>query len=138
MSPERAVVRRAGPNDHCLPDFASMSYWRTFLVVVLLALSLPIQSFAAVSMPCAGAAVPHEDQALHTTPTAQDGHHDHARHASSCAACVSCCFGSAMPGALEAPAAASVGVTTVAPPRSAGDVSFLTGGIDRPPRRMPV
>ncbi|WP_175978091.1 hypothetical protein [Burkholderia sp. BCC1047] len=117
-----------------------MSYWRTFLVVVLLALSLPIQSFAAVSTPCAGAAVPHQDNAPHTMPAAQDGHHDHGDHArhASCAACVSCCFGPAMPGALEASAAASVGVTTVAPPRSTGGVSFLTGGIDRPPRRIPV
>ncbi|MBR8235257.1 hypothetical protein K6W26_12260 [Burkholderia sp. AU42008] len=118
-----------------------MSYWRTFLVVVLLALSLPIQSFAAVSMPCAGAAVPHEDNAPHTIPAAQDGHHDHgdrARHASSCAACVSCCIGMGMAGAPAAPVMASVRVTTVARPRSAGGVSFLTGGIDRPPRRIPV
>jgi len=118
-----------------------MSYWRTFLVVVLLALSLPIQSFAAVSMQCAGAAVSHGDNAPHTISTPQDGHHDHgdhARHATSCAACVSCCFGTGMSGAPAVPAAASVGVTIVAPPRSAGGVSFLTGGIDRPPRRMPV
>ncbi len=45
-----------------------MSYWRTFLVVVLLALSLPMQSFAAVSMQCAGAAVPHEEKAPHAMP----------------------------------------------------------------------
>ncbi|WP_175884003.1 hypothetical protein [Burkholderia sp. BCC0044] len=118
-----------------------MSYWRTFLVVVLLALSLPIQSFAAVSMQCAGVAVQHEDNAPHTMPAAQDGHQDHgdhARHASSCAACVSCCFGTGMAGAPTVPAAASARVTTVAPPRSAGGVSFLTGGIDRPPRRIPV
>ncbi|NTZ87521.1 hypothetical protein FCJ61_32165 [Burkholderia metallica] len=118
-----------------------MSYWRTFLVVVLLALSLPIESFAAVSMQCAGAAVLYEEKAPNAMPAAQDGHHDHgdhARHASSCAACVSCCFGTGMSGAPAVPAAASVGVTIVAPPPSAGGVSFLTGGIDRPPRRMPV
>ncbi|KVT04356.1 hypothetical protein WT24_25385 [Burkholderia sp. MSMB1078WGS] len=118
-----------------------MSYWRTFLVVVLLALSLPIQSFAAVSMPCSGAAARHGDNASYAMPAAQDGHRDrddHARHAPSCAACVSCCFGTSMSGALAVPAPASVGVTIVAPPPSAGGVSFLTGGIDRPPRRMPA
>ncbi|WP_175876775.1 hypothetical protein [Burkholderia sp. BCC0097] len=118
-----------------------MSYWRTFLVVVLLALSLSIPSLAAVSMQCAGAAVPQEETASHAMAAAQDGQHDHgdhARHASSCAACVSCCFGTGMSSAAAVPAAASVGVTIVAPPRSAGGVSFLTGGIDRPPRRMPA
>ncbi|MBK1824845.1 MULTISPECIES: hypothetical protein [Burkholderia cepacia complex] len=121
-----------------------MSYWRTFLVVVLLALSLSIPSFAAVSMQCPGAAVPQEEKASHAMPAAQGGHHDHgdrgdhARHASSCAACVSCCFGTGMSSVPAVPAAASVGVTIVAPPRSAGGVSFLTGGIDRPPRRMPA
>ncbi|KVL08064.1 hypothetical protein [Burkholderia sp. MSMB1826] len=118
-----------------------MSYWRTFLVVVLLALSLPIQSFAVVSMPCSGAAMRHADNASHAMPAAQNVHHDHgdhARGASSCAACVSCCIGTDMSGALAVPAATSVGVTIVAPPPSAGGVSFLTGGIDRPPRRMPA
>ncbi|HEM7804059.1 hypothetical protein [Burkholderia sp.] len=118
-----------------------MSYWRTFLVVVLLALSLPIQSFAAVSMQCASVAAPHEEKVSRAMPAAQDGHADHgdhARHASSCVACVSCCFGTGMSGAPAVPAAASGGVTIVAPPPSAEDVSFLTGGIDRPPRRMPA
>ncbi|WP_253195891.1 hypothetical protein [Burkholderia cenocepacia] len=78
-----------------------MSYWRTFLVVVSLALSLPIQSFAAVSMQCASVAAPHEEKVSHAMPAAQDGHADHgdhARHASSCVACVSCCFGTGMSG----------------------------------------
>nr|WP_237666261.1 hypothetical protein [Burkholderia sp. KCJ3K979] len=74
-----------------------MSYWRTFLAVVLLALSLSIPSFAAVSMQCPGAAVPQEEKASYAMPAAQGGHHDHgdrddhARHASSCAACVVMC-----------------------------------------------
>ncbi|WP_343726358.1 hypothetical protein [Burkholderia seminalis] len=114
-----------------------MSYWRKFLVVVLLALSLTIQSFAAVSMQCAGVAVMPAEAAPH----AQEGRHDHdghARHASSCSACVSCCFGTGMSGAGAVPAVTSVGVAIAAPPPSAGGVSFLTGGIDRPPRAIPV
>ncbi|MBN3819204.1 hypothetical protein G3N57_22455, partial [Paraburkholderia sp. Se-20369] len=38
-----------------VPDSASMSYWRKFFIVVLLALSLPGQSFAAAAMSCAAA-----------------------------------------------------------------------------------
>ncbi|WP_322084702.1 hypothetical protein [Burkholderia sp. BCC1972] len=120
-----------------------MSFWRKFLLVVLLALSLPIQSFAAASMPCAGAgagAVPVEE-APNAMPAAQAGHHDHdghARHASSCPACVSCCFGTGMSGAPVVPAAADVSVAIISQPPSVVVVSFLTGGIDRPPRRMPV
>lgn len=34
-------------------DFAPMSYWRKLILVLLLMLSLPVQSFAAVSMICA-------------------------------------------------------------------------------------
>ncbi|CAB3749910.1 hypothetical protein B7G54_31375 [Burkholderia puraquae] len=114
-----------------------MSYWRKFVVVVLLALSLPIQSFATVSMPCAGVVAPHAEDAAHTMPVAQDGHRDHgghARHAPACSACVSCCFGTGMSGVPAVPAAADVRVAILSPPLSAVMVSFLTGGIDRPPR----
>ncbi|WP_333991560.1 hypothetical protein [Burkholderia cepacia] len=118
-----------------------MSYWRKFLVVVLLALSLPIQSFATVSMQCERAAVAPMEAASHTMPAAQDGHHDadsHARHAPACSACVSCCVGAGMSGAPAVPAAAGVRAAIVSPPPAAGVVSFLTGGIDRPPRRLLV
>ncbi|MDR0246646.1 MAG: hypothetical protein LBJ65_34060 [Burkholderia sp.] len=118
-----------------------MSSWRKFLLVVLLALSLPIQSFAAVSMPCERVAVAPMEAAPHAMPAAQAGHagHDsHAPHAPSCSACVSCCFGTGMSGAGAVPAATSVRVAIVAQPLSAVVVSFLTGGIDRPPRRMPA
>ena len=66
-----------------------MSYWRKFILVVLLALSLPIQSFATVSMQCAGAAVPHAEEAPHTMSTeqgARGNHGDHESRAASCAA----------------------------------------------------
>ncbi|WP_175997676.1 hypothetical protein [Burkholderia stabilis] len=118
-----------------------MSYWRKFILVVLLALSLPIQSFAAVSMQCAGAAVPHAETAPHAIPGAPGSHHDHGNHtthAPSCSACVSCCFGTGMSGALAVPAVADVRGAIVSPPPSSVVVSFLTGGIDRPPRRRPA
>ncbi|ERJ37552.1 hypothetical protein L810_8069 [Burkholderia sp. AU4i] len=118
-----------------------MSYWRKFLVVVLLALSLPIQSFATVSMQCERVAIAPMEAASHTMAAAQDGHHDadsHARHAPACSACVSCCVGAGMPGAPAVPAAAGVRAAIVSPPPAAGVVSFLTGGIDRPPRRLLV
>lgn len=115
-----------------------MSYWRKFILVVLLALSLPIQSFATVSMPCAGAAAPYANEMPHAMPAVRDGHPDHDSHAPSCSACVSCCVGTSMPGAPALPAVSGISVTIVAHPPSAVVVSFLTGGIDRPPRRIPV
>ncbi|WP_321783662.1 hypothetical protein [Burkholderia pyrrocinia] len=121
-----------------------MSYWRKFILVVLLALSLPIQSFATVSMQCAGAAMPHGEAAPHTMPIAQGTHgshadHDgHARHVPSCAACASCCFGTGMSGAPAVPAASDVSIAIASYQPSAVVVSFLTGGIERPPRRTHV
>jgi len=118
-----------------------MSYWRKFILVVLLALSLPIQSFATVSMQCAGAAVPHAEEAPHTMSTeqgARGNHGDHESRAASCAACVSCCFGTGMSGVRAVPAAADASIAIASYPPSAVVVSFLTGGIERPPRRIPV
>ncbi|WP_193101476.1 hypothetical protein [Burkholderia sp. Z1] len=115
-----------------------MSYWRKFILVVLLALSLPIQSFATVSMPCAGAVVPDANEMSHAMPVVQDGHPEHDSHAPSCSDCVSCCVGTSMPGAPAAPAASGTSVTIVAHPPSTVIVSFLTGGIDRPPRWIPA
>ena len=60
-------------------DSVPMSCWRKFLIVLLLVLSLPVQSFAAVSMKCEsshfmgeGMSARHE----HWGPMTQ--HHDHA------------------------------------------------------------
>ncbi|MGS0896778.1 hypothetical protein ACVBGC_30225 [Burkholderia stagnalis] len=127
-----------------------MSSWRTFLLVVLLALSLPIPSFAAASMPCggspgasawnaAGAGNVHDPAGAHAMPGAQGDRPDrasHARHAMSCTGCVSCCFGAAAPGepGIAAPADASRAIVSTSPPAAA--VSFLTGGIERPPRAL--
>ncbi|RQS19331.1 hypothetical protein [Burkholderia sp. Bp8998] len=128
-----------------------MSYWRKFILVVLLALSLPIQSFATVSMQCAGAvaAVPHaEDGASADGPAAphamqrahggQHEHDNHARHATSCSACGACCLGTGMAEVPAVSVAPDIGVAIVSFAPSTVVVSFLTGGIDRPPRRLPV
>ncbi|PRF98607.1 hypothetical protein [Burkholderia ambifaria] len=128
-----------------------MSYWRKFILVVLLALSLPIQSFATVSMQCAGAAaaVPHaEHEASADHPaaslamqSAQGGEHahvDHVRHASACSSCGACCIGTGVADPPAVSAASGIGIAFVAFAPSPVVVSFLTGGIERPPRRLPV
>ncbi|WP_175798462.1 hypothetical protein [Burkholderia ambifaria] len=125
-----------------------MSYWRKFILVVLLALSLPIQSFATVSMQCAGAvaAVPHAEHeasadhpaaslAMSSAQGGEHAHEGHARHASSCWAC---CFGTGMTDSPAVSAASGIGIAFVAFAPSPVVVSFLTGGIERPPRRLPV
>jgi hypothetical protein len=128
-----------------------MSYWRKLLIVVLLALSLPVQSFAAVSMKCvparasvgelpvrhAGYEMSGHHHGMHAMVVADDGHHhDHGRshHVHSCSTCASCCFGSALPATpiVAATPDATRFVTSIPP--SAGVVSFLTDGIERPPR----
>ncbi|KUY59437.1 hypothetical protein [Burkholderia sp. RF2-non_BP3] len=124
-----------------------MSYWRKFILVVLLALCVPIQSFATVSTPCAGAAVPHAgggvdaQAASHAMPGAHGERHeddDHARHATPCPACGSCCFGSGMAEAPAVSVTSDVGLAIVSSAPSTVVVSFLTGGIDRPPRRISI
>ncbi|AOJ88595.1 hypothetical protein WS87_17740 [Burkholderia sp. MSMB0856] len=126
-----------------------MSYWRKFILVVLLALCVPIQSFATVSTPCAGAAAaaPHAgpgvdaQAASHAMPSAHGEWHehgDHARDATSCSACGSCCVGSGMAEAPAVSVTSDVGLAIVSSAPSTVVVSFLTGGIDRPPRRIPV
>ncbi|VWD38393.1 hypothetical protein BLA18112_06589 [Burkholderia lata] len=131
-----------------------MSYWRKFLLVVLLALSLPIQSFATVSMACAGGdvAMPHVEDGVsaveagpHAMPNTQGGqqkhrheHGDHARHAQPCSACGSCCLGTGMVDLPAMSAASNIGVALVSVAPTPVVVSFLTGGIDRPPRRLLV
>ncbi|MFM0412549.1 hypothetical protein PQR31_38125 [Paraburkholderia dipogonis] len=130
-----------------------MSYWRKLFVIVLLMLSLPVQSFAAISMKCEsshfgsdGASVQHTDadEATHShhhahgVMIADADHHAHhhgdAHDAHSCASCASCCFGVGLPvlPTLATPAGL---VHLAAPlPPSTDVASFLTGGIERPPR----
>lgn len=131
-----------------------MTYWGKLFIVVLLALSLPVQSFAAVSMKCAIV------DATAEAPLGYAGHDlfahelasneavaralDHDRHpcescrAHCCSTCASCCFAIALPvhSTLAMPPDATRVVTHFPP--SAGVVSFLTGGIERPPRYAPI
>ncbi|MBS2132206.1 hypothetical protein KEX41_28900 (plasmid) [Burkholderia thailandensis] len=134
-----------------------MSYWRNFFIVVLLALSLPVQSFAAISMKCVAAYAddsevhaPHEEEAgsahrphaTHDMALADNGHYHHhhgvAHQAHSCSTCASCCFGAGLPTVPVVAVSADVRRATVSFPPSAGVVSFLTDGIERPPRSLPV
>ncbi|WP_431261588.1 hypothetical protein [Burkholderia contaminans] len=122
---------------------------------MLLALSLPIQSFAAVSMACAGAvvAMPHAEDgasaddavAPRAMPNAHGGQHkdehahdDHARHAQPCSACGSCCLGAGMADLPAMSVVSGIGIARVSFAPTPIVVSFLTGGIDRPPRRLLV
>ena len=129
-----------------------MSYWCKLFIVVLLALILPVQSFAAVSMKCAIADTDagkasfgyaaHDrlahGLALHeVVAQADDGNRRpcdscHARSCLTCASC--CCFGIAVPAVptVAMPTDATRVITRTSP--SADVVSFLTDGIDRPPR----
>lgn len=130
----------------------AMPYWRKFILVVVLALSLPAQSFAAASMMCGlgvghgSNASPHthhhhsasvtgddkivEAQGTHATgqSTGSHGHH----HA--CSSCASCCFGAAAVGVSAPSNFTEIAHTIVLPSMPLPVVSFLTGGIERPPR----
>ena len=129
-----------------------MSYWRKLFIVVLLALSLPAQSFAAVSMKCvladadAGKAplayAEHDLSARGlasqqiVAPADDDEHRQcDTCHAHSCSTCApGCCFGIALPAAptVATPPDATRVLIRISP--SAHVMSFLTGGIERPPR----
>lgn len=145
--PGRAESRGIEP---LVLDSAPMSYWRKLIIVVLLALSLPVQSFAAVSMKCvparanAGEAPPlhamHDMSGHHhdmlEVALADDHHpHDHggSHHAHPCSTCASCC-GAALPAVSVVVATSDVTRVVTRIPPSAGVVSFLTDGIERPPR----
>ncbi|MFM0228361.1 hypothetical protein [Paraburkholderia dipogonis] len=140
-------------------DFIPMSYWRKLFIVVLLVLSLPVQSFAAVSMKCesshsvgdaaptrheaAGAMARHHDHAAmmaeqgDTLASAHLQHHSSAgaeHHAHACSACASCCFGGALPITPLATLSANAAHFSVPLPPAVRVASFLTGGVERPPR----
>jgi hypothetical protein len=138
---------------NCMLDFRTMSYWRKLFIVVLLALSLPVQSFAAISMKCesshfggevasaqhedADASVPHRH--MHDLTVTDSDHHGHpaggdVHHTHSCSTCASCCFGGALPAAPIVAASADVVHSALTSPRSDRIASFLTSGIERPPR----
>lgn len=140
-------------------DSVPMSYWRKLFLVVLLALSLPVQSFAAVSMKCeslqvggegvsmfhenAGEATHQHDPAATMADSANDDagaqvqNHSHpggAHHVHACSACASCCFGGGLPAAPLAAISADAVHFAVPLPPTVRVASFLTDGIERPPR----
>ncbi|SEJ84361.1 hypothetical protein [Paraburkholderia diazotrophica] len=136
-----------------------MSYWRKLFIVVLLALSLPVQSFAAVSMKCglghSGEGMPSHhhlvqvglddsDHNVHTAASLEhthpEGHHhgDAHHHAHSCSTCASCCFGVAMLSVPLIPASTEAVHFHTPSPLATPVASFLTGGIERPPRLILV
>jgi len=137
---------------NCVLAFEPMSYWRKLFLVVLLALSLPVQSFVAVSMNCepwqfggdrASAQHADLDESMHLHPmhdgTIADGiyhrhHQGDAHHADSCPMGGSCCFGAALPIVPAIVSAADAVRLTVPFPPSARVASFLMDGIERPPR----
>ena len=137
-------------------DSAPMSYWRKLFVVVLLALSLPVQSFAAISMNCfashaeasetpivhAGQSMSGHHRDMHGAALAADDHHTYhhggGHHAHSCSTCAACCFGTGLPAVPSVVVSSDVTRVTTSIPPSAGVVSFLTDGIERPPRHTLV
>jgi hypothetical protein len=132
-------------------DFSTMSYWRKLFLVVLLVLSLPVQSFAAVEMNCEswqfgsdgtsvhenGVAAQADMGHMHAVLSADsmlDHHHpSDLHHTHSCAACAACCVGAAAPASVSATVAVDLSFA-IPFPLSTGGASFLTGGVERPPR----
>ncbi|WP_027210645.1 hypothetical protein [Burkholderia sp. WSM2232] len=140
-----------------------MSYWRKLFLVLLLALSLPVQSFAAVSMMCAPFEAEGDEPATHHVdlagsvnedPLVADvddhaAHHhslghrhdlgqDSGHHPHACLTCASCCVGAALPVAPAVSASTDLIRFSAPLPPDAGVVLFLTGGIERPPRPILV
>jgi hypothetical protein len=131
-----------------------MSYWRKFFLVVLLALSLPVQSFAAVSMNCESSQAGHDGAyardidgpkstdiadagGVQTAARMPRAHHQEgdAQHLSACSACaVFCCAGAVLPASLASTDFDDAARFAIPLPPSIGGAFFLTGGIERPPR----
>nr|WP_246257918.1 hypothetical protein [Pararobbsia alpina] len=125
-----------------------MPYWRKLFVIVLLALSLPAQSLAAATMKCGSshfgrdvASAQHADvnesthlHHMHGVTMADGVHHGDAHPAHACSTCASCCFGAALPVVLTVVTSADSVHFAVPSPPSVRVASFLTDGIERPPR----
>ncbi|MDE1012111.1 hypothetical protein A8H39_02635 [Paraburkholderia fungorum] len=127
-----------------------MSYWRKLFVIVLLIVSLPVQSFAAISMKCETSHSGGEMTSAQHAHEAESiaGHdmrgmamvdgirhsHQHGHRAHTCATCASCCFGVALPAVPAVATPAGTAHFAVPLPPSVSVASFLTSGIERPPR----
>ncbi|MEZ2349854.1 hypothetical protein AB6804_04785 [Caballeronia sp. RCC_10] len=127
-------------------DFAPMSYWRKLILVVLLVLSLPVQSFAAVSMFCVPSHVADNEASpsdhFHESVADSDDHgghhHNGGHHVHACLTCASCCVGAALPVVPTVSASSDLIHFSVPLPPDADVVLFLTDGIERPPRSLLV
>lgn len=127
------------------------SVWR-HLLLVLLAVALPVQAFAAAGavhcarmherMHAAAAASAHDHHAMahsHHEMSADDasttGEPDEASplHAFKCSACAACCVAVGLPAATPTlPAAPAAAHPPVLP--AIAIAAFVTGGLERPPR----
>ncbi|CAN0627108.1 protein of unknown function [Burkholderia multivorans] len=142
---------------HVMLDFCPMSYWRKLFLVLFLALSLPVQSFAAVAMQCAVAhadedvefatdagqpVAEHRHETADAHATTDHGGHRHSpgntHHAHACSTCVSCCVGAGLPTVPSVTRSLDSAITAVFPTPSTAAASFLTAGIERPPRTLLV
>jgi hypothetical protein len=135
-----------------LLDSVTMSYWRKLFVIVLLLLSLPVQSFAAISMQCGSphaagrvasvqradmVGVGHVHPQLRTASvndSAHEHHHGDGRCSDACSTCLSCCPGAGAPLAAAVPESVDTIRASAPRPAPAGPIRFLTDGIERPPR----
>lgn len=132
-----------------------MSKCRKLFIVVLLLLSLPVQAYAAVSMKCVAAlteaqdasataqfvevAMPEHHHDMRNMQVAADEHnHGQGHHAHLCSTCASCCVGAGLPVIPGVSVPMGDTVAAIRIPPSARAVSFLTGGIERPPRAFLV
>jgi hypothetical protein len=108
-------------------------------VIWLLALAMPFQGVAAATMMLCGPV--HEDAAAHEHASHHAQQHDHAASShdggeadtTKCSVCASCCTSATLPSPLatyDPPKGHAVFQTAPA----STTASFLTGGLDRPPR----
>lgn len=133
-----------------------MSFWRRFLVVVLLVLSQPAQLLAAVQMKDWPGTTAHMQAMDDAAPTCGAGMHAHHMHADAdetmpsacrptkstvhdmrahaCGSYGACCADPSVPHAAVAASPATLVRIVVLPHEPVAVASFLTGGIERPPR----
>lgn len=126
-----------------------MSRFHRFILLCLLAVAIPFQGFAAVTMGHGMAAAESAvaaDQAMamdgddcehvdEADASSSDAHAAHADHKGSCSACAAC-YSVAAPGFTFA-APDPVPAPAFALPRAQRPrVAFLTDGPDRPPRSL--
>jgi uncharacterized protein involved in copper resistance len=131
-------------------------------LMLIIALALPVQGFAAATMFHCASAMGHataaaggHDHSRHSHAGANDASHRHDAHADGasmhhaqgkaadlnpgqspgCSACASCCTAAALPAA-PIPIASTDAPSSYARPMAPAIAAFLTGGPERPPRLL--